>query len=188
MLSGEQNRPSSGKLGFVATSDANIEALLHWWNYLHSSSELKFTAAYGAPGEDKRWIMAEDGMPTATGIKESDEQFTDMIHSGPAYNVSEYRTVEQVEGSEGWLREVTVEKFMDNIPAEGFSTRFVPAELVEERAMIEVELFEYLNSFVASSIMDGVTDESWQAHLKQLEVLGYYDWIQWYQDVEDGKF
>ena len=53
---------------------------------------------------------------------------------------------------------------------------------------METELFAYIKNFTATSILEGVDDASWDAHLKQLEALQYDTWLQWYQDFLDQKF
>lgn len=39
---------------------------------------------------------------------------------------------------------------------------------------------------MANSVLYGVTDESWESYLTDLETYGYYDWIEWYQKYVDG--
>ena len=45
-----------------------------------------------------------------------------------------------------------------------------------------------LRTSLPTSVINGVTDESWNAHLQQLEALGINEWVQWYQDFLDKKF
>ena len=66
--------------------------------------------------------------------------------------------------------------------------RFVSPEKTNEKAMIETDLNDYIKNFLATSVINGITDESWNAHLQQLEALGINEWVQWYQDFIDGKF
>lgn len=184
--SGEQNRLSAQKIGFVATKDANIEAALHWWNYMHSSPELKYMAARGEEGH--LWYIDEEGRIIQDESNPGDYVYQlDAIHPHPSNYLEEYVTLVEP-GSRIEKRTKTTEKYEDYIPEKGFSQRFVSAEAVEERSFIEIELFDYINGFIANSISEGVTDASWEAHLDQLEAVGYYDWIQWYQNVEDGNF
>ena len=57
---------------------------------------------------------------------------------------------------------------------------------MEERTFLETDLIPMMDNFAATAIADGVTDESWNQYLKDLEAYGYYDWLQWYQDFADG--
>ena len=73
------------------------------------------------------------------------------------------------------------------LPTETFSTKkFSSPEAVDERSFIETELDAYLTNFVATSIVEGVTDDSWNAHLQQLKTVQYYEWLEWYQKYIDG--
>jgi len=68
---------------------------------------------------------------------------------------------------------------------EGFPIAYNDAAKEEERAFMEVELFEYVSAFIADAIVNGVTDASWAKHLEELKTVQYYDWLQWYQDFVD---
>lgn len=41
---------------------------------------------------------------------------------------------------------------------------------------------------MATSIMNGVTDADWEAHLANAEMYGISQWAQWYQDFIDNNF
>ena len=50
------------------------------------------------------------------------------------------------------------------------------------------DLEAYLDGFVATSIMNGITDAEWDAHLANAAAYGINEWAQWYQDFIDQKF
>ena len=79
------------------------------------------------------------------------------------------------------------EEYINTLPTRQFSRRIVSDEMTSARAEIELELFDYIERFIAESIVYGLDDAKWEAHLQQLTDLGYDEWIQWYQDVEDGN-
>ena len=62
------------------------------------------------------------------------------------------------------------------------------ASWTNERTFIETELLAYIRNYIATSILEGIDDSSWNAHLEQLKALQYDAWLQWYQDYLDGKF
>ena len=64
----------------------------------------------------------------------------------------------------------------------------VPPERQEEFDFGTDGLLTYIDSFVAASILEGVTDASWNEYLAQLSVYGYDFYLSWYQDYYDGKF
>ena len=53
---------------------------------------------------------------------------------------------------------------------------------------METELFTYIGNFIATSVLNGVDDASWNNHLEQLKTYQYYEWLQWYQDYLDKAF
>ena len=53
---------------------------------------------------------------------------------------------------------------------------------------METELFTYIGNFTATSVLNGIDDASWNAHLDQLQANQYDQWLQWYQDFLDKKF
>ena len=69
---------------------------------------------------------------------------------------------------------------------ESMPIRYVSPEKLEERTFIETDLLAHINQFQANSIMNGVTDESWNEYVSRLEDLRYSQWIAWYQDFYDG--
>ena len=87
-----------------------------------------------------------------------------------------------------WYRIDSVDQVWDQLATEYTPARFVDGEKTDERTFMETELTPYVDNFIATSIVDGIDDAKWEAHLSQLEALQYYDWIQWYQDYTDGKF
>lgn len=78
-------------------------------------------------------------------------------------------------------------KSYSSVDKETFSTKkFVEPEKLDERDFIETELDTYLSNFISTSIIEGVTDASWAAHLEQLKTVQYYEWLEWYQNYIDG--
>ena len=43
-----------------------------------------------------------------------------------------------------------------------------------------------INAFIADSIMNGVTDESWNAYIANLKTYGYDFYIEWYSNYYNG--
>ena len=75
------------------------------------------------------------------------------------------------------------------LPAENqLPIRFVDPAKTNERTFIETELLAYIRNYIATSILEGIDDSSWNAHLEQLKALQYDAWLQWYQEYLDGKF
>ena len=71
---------------------------------------------------------------------------------------------------------------------EGFPIAYNDATKEEERAFMEVELFEYVSAFIADAIVNGVTDASWAKFLEDLKTYRYYDWLDWWQGYVNRDF
>jgi len=50
------------------------------------------------------------------------------------------------------------------------------------------DLSGFIDNFIATSIVDGVTDASWNKYVEDLDKYNYGYYIQYYQDFLDGKF
>lgn len=201
VLDGFQNRAPSDtyKFGFVATADANIEALLTWWNYM-SQKDVAITAAYGSDensilekkedGNYQYKVVEEevDGETVYKRMAREDWMYADVVNGYPGIDWDWIGTNPDELLVEGSRAEMTTKQvWVDLLPETQFAQTIVSEAMVSDRTFIEIELFEYIESFIAESVVYGLDDAKWNAHLEQLDAVGYYDWIQWYQDVEDGN-
>ncbi len=176
----------------------NIEALLHWWNYVSSTKENKCMARYG--DENIGFYYQEDGTMQSGYNPETAEEGVDYLtlqyNQALGNTTAPYFTPEDVqelesstlgaykEGTPRGKGSVLVE---DMLLKESVPTRLTSPEAATERTLIETDLFEIIDNFRAKSIMEGVTDESWNAFLAELETYQYNEWIDWWQDYLDGK-
>ena len=193
--SGTRDKETFYNNGLVISAECkNVEALLHWWNYLSSSTEMKYFVKYGEQGQ--AWDIDANGnvfLKTPDGIT-SDFTINNYHYTygwssySPLILKDELPVVDTTDpyASDAW-RKSMVDAVYDMIPEESFSTKkFIEAEKLEERDFIEEELDAYISNFVSTSIIEGVTDESWAAHLEQLKTVQYYEWLEWYQKYVDG--
>lgn len=72
------------------------------------------------------------------------------------------------------------------VPA--MNTNIVPAEAQEEFDFMCDGLSTVINAFVSESILHGVTDESWNAYLKQLEQYNYDYYIEFFNNKLHNSF
>ena len=49
-------------------------------------------------------------------------------------------------------------------------------------------LEDAINAYAADAILKGVTDDNWNAYLKQLDTLNYDYYIEFYQKKLDGNW
>lgn len=74
--------------------------------------------------------------------------------------------------------------FMEQVMPKGI----VPTDVQEEYDFVTEGLLEMIDQFIASSVLNGVTDEKWNNYIGQLSNLGYDYYIDWNQRYFDGDF
>lgn len=194
---GAQDKFAANRTGFAITSACkNVPKLLEWWDYMSSTTELKYISRFGQKGE--AWDIDENGkvyekLPDNLTDEFSIENYKytyGMVDYGPLIRKDENAEIKEEIAKTSWYRNECVKKVHDFcIPVEGqMPIRFVDPAKTSERTFIETELFSYIKNFTATSILEGMDDAAWDAHLKQLETLQYDAWLQWYQDFLDKKF
>lgn len=192
---GRRDKLFTNRTGFVITTECeNVEKLLEWWDWLSSSTENKYIMRYGEKGG--YWDFNENGEPIQVTPEGLTEDFTNenykqtygMNDTCAMCRKDEEIVVTQEDSYTTWFRLEMADYVWDQLAADEnyMPYRFVDPSQIDERSFMETELGHLLGNFRANSIMDGVTDESWEAYKSQLEDLQYYDWIQWYQDYYDG--
>lgn len=188
---------SANRNGFVISADSpNWEAALKWWNYLSSSQEMAYFVQMGPEGIN--WEVGEDGhhylkQPTDEELKAAGYDkyvgkagTSSLIASLGAYMTPPVLLEPAVE--RGDPRREALAAWTDYLPKTTMSKRIVPADRQEEFVFTTEGLEDCINSFMASSIMDGVTDESWAAFKDEVAAKGYDYYLQYYQDMLDGTF
>ena len=171
--------------GFLITKDSeNVEAALHWWNYLHTSVDLMNSAYCGEKGVT--WFQESEDYcydDTSTDAAKANFDFHSTNNNG-----NPLRPLRAFTGKQGVRYEMVNEvrdmmiDYSDYLPS-----RFVDPLAAEERAFIEADLFDYVKNFGAESMKNGVTDESWNEYLGKLKEYQYYEWLDWYQRYLDGE-
>jgi len=181
-MTGLVNRYNGLRSNFVISADSDkVEVVLHWWNYMSSTTELKLMAE-GQPYEEIDGVYY--WLPYAEGAQ--DKATTALHNFGPMLRLEEQMVKADDKLAANLLaRTKFVEANKDLLNQEGFPVAYYYPEKEEERGFLEVELFSYIGNFTAQAIVNGVTDESWEQHLKDLETMQYYDWLDWYQEFVD---
>lgn len=194
-VTGEVNRFEGNRFGFAITKSCeNPELLLQWFDDQNRDTKAKYEWFFGEEG--LLWEMDDDGnvwqiYPEATAeMSVENMKYTyGFIGYGPTLILpGEVARPNAEKSPAAAVRSQMVDEIMPFIPTEALPVRSVPADKISARELIWTDLKAYLDGFVASSIMDGVTDESWEAHLVNAEMYGLSEWTQWYQDFIDGAF
>lgn len=194
LKTGEWNRFRGNRTGFaITTACKNPGAILRWWDYLGSSTELKYTFFYGPEG--KIWERDASGQvwsiypQTEADYTRENMKYTEGAYgSGPLILENEMEKNNGEKYPDAVMRLNLTMAVKDYFAKEVLPIRFVDPEKVNERAMIETDLNSYISNFLATSIVNGLTDAQWDAHLKQLEALNLEGWVAWYQAFLDKEF
>ncbi len=176
----------------IAAECENVEAVLHWWNYLSSSLEMKATMAYGPEGIC--WEYVEGGgyrtmdapEEVRGGMTAQEYGYAHHAYMSPYMTPSELPNIDP-ENARVKLVKMTEEYLLPNTFADMTKKVADPLKL-EERKFMEADLFPMMDAFMANSVVEGIDDASWNKYLEDLKTYGFYEWIQWYQDFLDGKF
>ncbi len=198
-------RNTSRRNNFVITNACeNVEAALRWWDYMSRDQEASITARSGPIGLN--FYQGDDGRyysRTATAeeaAKYGYEKYASNIGTStwaatmgitvcaPLILESLAVDIEANPTSSGAIRTVAVSKVEPFFTPEVMSQGIVPAANREELEFGTDGMEAYINSFVAESILNGVTDESWAKHQEDLKTYGYDFYITWMQDYLDGAF
>jgi len=197
MKTGAQDMFAANRTGFTITSACkDIPRLLEWWDYISSTTELKYISRFGPQGE--AWDIDENGQIYEKLPDSLTDEFTiehykytyGMVDYGPLIRKDENAQVLEEVAWTSWYRINSVDTVHEYcIPVEQqIPIRFVAPEKTTERSFIETDLFTYISNFTATSILEGIDDAAWAAHLTQLKDYRYDAWLQWYQDYLDKKF
>ena len=177
----------------ISAECENPEAVLHWWNYLSRDVETKYRCRWGNFYYDEDGIIRNNLDPALRpeGVSASTLEYTYGMGNQTSPYIGPHEYMQKFDETN--LRHLFYDEVKDIIPAgvnvEVISSKaMVDPDNVSERTFLETDLIPMMDNFAATAIADGVTDDSWNQYLKDLETYGYYDWVQWYQDFADGVF
>lgn len=186
----------------VITSDCEYpEAVLRWWDYMSQDQTFAYESRLGPIGLN--FYQAEDGIYyTRTATKEEAvsagyEKYADQIGTSTwtasmgltvCAPLMLYNLTTDDPTANSAVRKSGVDLWAPYFAEQVMSKAIVPAEAQEELDFATDGLTDYIDSFVAGALVNGVSEESWNAHLAELEAYGYEEYIQWHQRYLDGTF
>lgn len=180
--------------GFVVTKACkNPIALVRWHDYINSSWENKMRWSFGPQGEawkfneDGLWIQNNDKLPKGASWGE-------YRHTvAPASQANWFMTAEEglhkrllAPRTKARLDAIT-DLYQDHFPEETLQAGFEDIEIANEKNLLLVEIDAYLENFIASSVLKGVTDAQWDEHLKTCKSLNVDRYVQLWQEYYDKK-
>ncbi len=186
------NSPQGTLDGFVVTTACkDPAALVKWYDTINSNLDILNLWNYGPEDviwrytDDGRWEVFTDNVPEGS----SSSQVRRTLGTGPRaplYAYSRFRGADvEVFAPRIAAKVEANEAYMPFTPAENIPNGFGDAEEEAERNMILVNIDHYLDQFRAKAIVDGITQEQWQSHLKTLQTLSVDEYVAYWQDYYD---
>lgn len=196
----QPNLNNANRNGFVITTACeNVEAAMKLWDYLEQDEETQFSAAFGPEGLIWEFV---DGVPTNRVYTAEDATamgFEDIASNagtsafaatvglpncGPLMLTARDNPPETT----GGIRQGAVELYEPYYTEQTMSRAVVPADVMEEFTFTTDGLEDFINAFACESILNGVTDESWNTYVNSLPQYGYDYYVSYYQKYLDGSF
>lgn len=194
------NRLTANRCGFVITSECeNVELALQWWDYMSRDVVATHTARSGPEG--LTWEMV-DGVPTSRTYTAEDAiafGFEDLAgHAGTSTFAASMGLTNcpplivdspaPVAGSTSAIRMSAIELYQPYYTEQSMSKGVVPPEAQEEFDFTTEGLGNAITGFAADAIMNGMTDESWEAFKKEVTSLNYDYYLEFFQKKLDGNW
>lgn len=177
------------------------EAVLRWWDYMSQDQTFAYESRLGPVGLN--FFQAEDGVyytRTATqeeAVSAGYEGYADQIGTSTwtasmgltlCAPLMLYNLTTDDPTANSAVRKSGVDLWAPYFAEQTMSKAIVPGEAQEEFDFATDGLTGYIDSFVAGALVNGLTEEEWQAHLSALEAYGYEYYIEWHQNYLDGNF
>lgn len=182
--------------GFAITQQcANPAALIRLYDYLTSDLTVALEWTYGKQDEHweyverEQWRVMEENQPEGSSYGE----WRQTLSAGPTAPVfmkmewaSELKVLTtpcdllKTEASEAYL---PYTPDSDDIPPIGFDD----VERNDKRTLMQVEIDNYIKKFKSNSVMNGIDDAAWQAHLDTLNSLRVDEYVQLWQEFYDAQ-
>ena len=184
----------------ITTTCKNPTALVRWYDYINTNYEIALPWARGPKGV---WwdLIEKDGKKVPLQLIPTEDDFKALGYS----SLVEFRNGESFAGQAPIL--TTLEyfdelQFLPNAPADlrlnwiienkkfgvnGLPSGVSSVESSERRAILLVDIDNYLEKFVADSIMNGIDDAKWAKHLNSLKALKVPEYLNLCQEYLEAN-
>lgn len=160
------------------------EALVRWYDYINSTEELALSWGRGHEGECYDWVDV-NGVKTCRFLTMDADCMSKLGYT----TKPEYRNAESFGGQtpslwresyaqslvydDSWPTDYKLDWVKENLKYGYIS---LPAgnsseENSERRSILLVDIDNYLSQFVSNAVINGISDDEWQNHLKTLKDL-----------------
>lgn len=169
------------------------EVLIRWADHLNSSLDIKNHALYGKENQTwkkmdgEKWMMTQEFVPegiTFAELRQSNSLFT----SAPViYTVAEAANMALDNRVQRLLDDLN-NLYLPSLPKEYVSFQFAMDEAMQkEDAILLTDITSYMDNFLATAVLNGITEKDWEEHLNNLKTLNVEKYIQNMQKYYDGQ-
>ena len=162
------------------------EVLVRWYDYVNSSYQI--TREWEGGPEGFAWIWDSNGVwqriDTNVPAGSSWGEYRHTLGVGTAG--PQFGTMYSPPPSPDQMAEkgLSLQLQLPFLP-KAIPTGLEEAGVVQERSIWFADIDTYVKTFVASSIMNGITDDQWNAHLRNCDRLPVTKYVASYQDHYD---
>ncbi|MFI3325346.1 MAG: hypothetical protein R3Y35_04135 [Clostridia bacterium] len=193
---GEYGLNTANMNGFIIACDCEEpEGLLRWWDSLHATQETKLISRDG--GEDECWYWGDDGVAYVCIPEEFPDGITTSTEYQTTFGLRSYSAVlfdgesaipdPDIIGADLIRYEITP-LYEDYFADELIPTYAAPEDATEEFSYIQTEIETAVANFYGSAVVNGFTDEDWDAYVANLDTLGLDEFVQYYQNYIDNSW
>ena len=178
------------KGAFLTVTNEHVAESLRWLDAL-LETETMFSLYYGEQNADdgSGWIYDTNGMITTTNDGSVEvKNFLDCntLFFGPGeyisniFNLPESRTQKTA-----YCQEYTAAGIMQKYSDDYLDLAPLTSEQIQSNSLKETDISNAVKENMAAFVMNGVTDDSWDAFVKVFDNMGVADYVQIYQDAID---
>lgn len=182
-----QDNPIGGWLGFkylITTENPMPEVAIRYADVLLDGKDMSISAAFGPEGKfwekkGDQWTRNGDKIPEGLGEVQYRDSMTlkNQISNRDRKAYENFIPDDMTETRSGWFYQI--EEFMT--PPRPLLW-FQP-DISSELDLLNSELHDYAHEMRARFIIEGITDESWDAYVKNMDKIGAPRFLEIYQEA-----
>ena len=178
--------------GFVITKNCRQpEALVRWYDYCNSTFDIRMLWGFGPENtswkfdESGKWTSTNDNLPEGMAWGE----YRHTVSGGsvaPVFGIDETPEL-KIFNERDERRNDAVLTYLEYVPEQNLPAGFESLEVKEARDILYTDIDSYIKNFVATSIINGISDEQWQEHLNKCKTLKTDEYAALWQKTYDAK-
>ncbi len=178
--------------GFVITKNCRQpEALVRWYDYCNSTFDIRMLWGFGPENtswkfdESGKWTSTNDNLPEGMAWGE----YRHTVSGGsvaPVFCIDETPEI-KIFNERDERRNDAVLTYLEYVPEQNLPAGFESLEVKEARDILYTDIDSYIKNFVATSIINGISDEQWQEHLNKCKALKTDEYAALWQKTYDTK-